>query len=98
MSAPGVAARQNAYIRTFRKHGAVNPEKAKTLKKLGITPTKIFERMEKTEIFVKTEEDKYYMDEQKAEYFIMRRIKYAKLWLGIIVFAAVIIYLIYGNL
>lgn len=96
MSGGGIIAKQNRYLQAFKNAGATSSKTAKSLKKLGIVPIAAFYRMEKAGVFVKTEEDKYYMDMQKAEDFIIKRAKYARLLLGVVVFAVITIYLVKG--
>jgi hypothetical protein len=93
MSGGGIIARQNSYLRSFKNAGATSPKTAKTLKKLHIVPVAVFDRMEKAGVFVKIEEDKYYMDEQKVGEFIAKRTRYARILLVAVVSVAVIVYI-----
>jgi hypothetical protein len=96
MNGGTIIARQNRYMQAFRKTRAISQETAKSLKKLGIDPIGVFSRMEKARVFIKTEEDKYYMDLQQAEKFIAKRAKYARIILGVAVFAVITVYIIKG--
>ncbi|MDF2840231.1 MAG: hypothetical protein K0Q99_1003 [Clostridia bacterium] len=96
MNGGTIIARQNRYMRTFKNAKATSPEKAKSLKKLGIAHMGVFSRMEKAGVFVQTEEDKYYMDIIQAESFIAKRAGYARIALGLVVFAVITVYLIKG--
>ncbi len=98
MGASGMIAKQNSYIRAFRQHKATSPKSARSLKQLKITPTGVFHRMEKSGVFVKTEENTYYMDAEKAENFIKKRAFYARLLLGAVICAGVVFYLVTGNM
>ncbi|OGO78705.1 MAG: hypothetical protein A2Y23_08575 [Clostridiales bacterium GWB2_37_7] len=96
MSGGGIIAKQNTYLKSFKKAAATSPKTAKSLKKLGIAPDAVFERLEKAGVFVKTEDDKYYMDELKVQKFITKRANFARMILGAVVFTVITIYLING--
>lgn len=98
MGISGIIAKQNSYLRAFRQYKANSPKSAKSLKQLKITPTGVFYRMEKSGVFVKMEQDTYYMDMEKAESFIKKRTLYARLLLGGIICAGVVVYLALGNM
>ena len=94
MSGGAIVARQNRYMRTFQSAGATSEETAKTLKELGVVPIGIFRRLEKLGVFVRLDDNRYYMNEQMASNFVSRRSKYARLVLGVFGIALAIWYLV----
>jgi hypothetical protein len=96
MSGGTIIAKQNRCLQAFKKAGATNVKTARSLKKLHIVPDPVFYKLEKSGVFVKAEEDKYYMNEQTAEKFIVRRARNARLLLGVVVFAVITVYLVKG--
>lgn len=98
MSAGAIIARQNMYMRAFRKAGATNAETAKSLKELGIVPIGIFYRMEKAGVFQKTEDGRYFMSEDRAHNYVLRRARYAWIMTGALLIGLALVYLIGGSL
>jgi hypothetical protein len=96
VSGGGIIAKQNRYLQAFKNAGATSAKTAKSLKKLGVEPAAVFYKLEGSGVFIQTEEGKYYMDKQKAEAFIQKRAKYARLLLGAAVFTVITVYLING--
>lgn len=96
MNSGTIIARQNKYMQAFKNGKITSKERAKSLKKLGIEPLGVFQKMEKAGVFVNIEDDKYYMDLQQAESFIIKRARNARLLLGVGVFAVITFYLING--
>ncbi|MDF2531112.1 MAG: hypothetical protein K0Q65_693 [Clostridia bacterium] len=96
MSGGTIISKQNRCLQSFKKAGATSPKTARSLKKLHIVPDSVFYKMEKAGVFVKAEEDKYYMNQEQAEHFIVKRARNARLLLGVVVFAVVTVYLVKG--
>jgi hypothetical protein len=79
-----IVARQNRYIRTFRKAGAANPERARRLQDAGIRETWVFRRMVRRGVFVEVSPGRYYLEEKAAEQFVNDRRARALMLLGIV--------------
>ncbi len=87
--------KQNEYMKVFRKAGATDAAKARTLAELGIKPSRIFRRMQDKDVFRSGRTpDTFYIDEAAAEEFVesRRRRVYYMMLLAIIV-AALIFFL-----
>lgn len=83
--------KQNQYLRTFRKEGAVDPARAKTLAELGLRPSRIFQRMQDKDVFRPGRApETFYLDESAAEEFVdaRRRRAFYMLLLMLVVAAA----------
>jgi hypothetical protein len=90
-----VIIKQNEYMRRFRKAGATYAAKARSLAELGITPSRIFRKMEDKCIFLPGRTpDTYYMDANAAEDFVeARRRRAFYMLLLVIIVAAVVFFL-----
>ena len=69
-----IIARQNKYIRAFRKAGAVSPGSSIRLTDHGMRNSFIFDRLVRMGIIVPVGNDLYYLDEQKEMQVRKRRI------------------------
>jgi hypothetical protein len=90
-----VIIKQNEYLRRFRKAGATEAAKARTLAELDVKPDRIFRKMEGKDVFRPGRApDTYYLDLSAAEDFLQarrRRVYYTLLL--IIIVAAVLFFL-----
>jgi len=75
MAGEYVIIKQNQYLRVFRKAGATDRGRARTLADLGISETHIFRGMADKGVFVASGGDSYYLDENAADEFIAARRK-----------------------
>jgi hypothetical protein len=73
-SAAYIIIKQNQYMKTFRKAGAVDPARAKPLAELGLRHSHIFQKMVDKEIFRPGRSpESFYIDERAAEEFVEAR-------------------------
>jgi hypothetical protein len=77
MSGEYVIIKQNQYMRIFRKAGATDRPRARTLADLGVRESWIFRRMADKGVFVSAGNGAYYMDENAAAEFVAARRKRA---------------------
>lgn len=64
---------QRQYISAFLLNGCTSPEKAKTLKELGIKESPRFKNMESQWVFVKSTDSKYYLDLKALDQYRRRK-------------------------
>jgi hypothetical protein len=90
-----VIIKQNQYMKKFRQAGATDPARAKPLAELGITPTRIFRRMQDKDVFRPGRApDTFYIDANAAEEFVdARRRRTFYMMLLILIVAAVMFFL-----
>jgi hypothetical protein len=90
-----VIIKQNEYMRRFRRAGATDPARARTLEDLGVKPSLIFRKMVARDVFRSGRApETYYLDESAAEEFVdarRRRIFFTLLLM--LVLAAVLFFL-----
>jgi hypothetical protein len=90
-----VIIKQNEYMRRFRRAGATDPARARTLEDLGVKPSPIFRKMLARDVFRNGRApETYYLDESAAEEFVdarRRRIFFTLLLM--LVLAAVLFFL-----
>ena len=65
--------KQNQYIRRFRSTGTVSADRAKSLKEIGFYESWIFKHMVNQGVFIRSYNDRYYMDEFVARSFCWKR-------------------------
>lgn len=89
-----IVARQNQYIRTFRKAEALSADRAIRPQDLGIHETWIFRRLVQRGVFVEATPGCYYLEEIAAEQFVRDRRFRALTFLGVVT----VLFLIYAVL
>ncbi len=72
-----VLVQENLYMNAFRKLGATNIENAKTLEVLKCKHNLAFKKLVDRGVFIKTKNNNYYMDEEKAIKFIHARRRFS---------------------
>lgn len=86
--------RQNEYMKRFRKAGATDAMKARSLAEMGVKPDRIFRRMEGKAIFLAGRNpNTYYLDVSAAEDFVERRRRRVFYALLLILAVAVVLFL-----
>lgn len=93
-----IIVRQNRYFHAFRIAGATSVQTAKTLKEMDIVPNGIFYRLEKAGVFEKSDGDRYFMNQEKAQEYFIRRRKYAWIMVGLIGIVILIAYMLNGTI
>ncbi len=97
MSAAAVIAlRRKKFIRRFAERGATSSDKAILFADLQMRPSWIFEQMVTRGVFVRLENNRYYMNEQSAQAFLaaQRRRALAIASVSLLVFLIVLLALI----
>jgi hypothetical protein len=89
---------QNKYMRVFRKVGAVDRGRARTLADLGLRETGIFRRMADRGVFVEAGNGAYYMDENAAAEFVAARRKRAFIAFALVVLVMLLLWMFNGKL
>jgi hypothetical protein len=87
MSGAVIVGHQNRLMRRFRDAQATGPKSARTLAELDCRDSWIFRRMAAWGVFIGMDDGRYYMDEEKARWFVKRR------WQRMLVFLATVILL-----
>lgn len=87
--------KQNEYMKKFRQAGATDPARAKPLAEIGVTPSRIFRRMQDKDVFRPGRApETFYIDANAAEEFIdARRRRTFYTLLLILIVAAVMFFL-----
>ncbi|MBN2265910.1 MAG: hypothetical protein JW775_08865 [Candidatus Aminicenantes bacterium] len=90
-----IIVKQNEYMRKFRKAGATDAAKARTLSALGVKNDRIYRKMRDKDIFRPGRApDTFYLDESAAEDFVeARRRRMFYMLLLILVAAALMFFL-----
>jgi hypothetical protein len=95
MSDAYIIIKQNEYMRRFRRAGATDPMRAKTLADLGIKASRIFRSMQDKAIFLPGRDpETHYMDTNAAEDFIASRRKRAFLLLLLGLAVVIVLFLL----
>jgi hypothetical protein len=68
-----IIAKRNRYVRIFRKADALSPQKTISPVEHGIRDSFVFRKLVRQGIFVRVNEEKYYLDENR--YSLIKRIK-----------------------
>ncbi len=72
-----VLVQENMYMNAFRKLGAISIENSKTLEELKCKHNLAFKKLVGRGVFIKIEDNKYYLDEEKAKEFIYARRRFS---------------------
>ena len=72
-----VLVQENMYMNLFRKTGSTNIDNAKTLEELKCRENFAFKKLIGRRVLIKTEDNKYYMDKEKAKEFICSRRRFS---------------------
>jgi len=88
-----VIRKQNKYIKKFKGAGAVSEASAKTLKEIGIVEDFIFRSMVQRGVFIKTEEEKYYINCDISDRFVLKR---SKLLIAVFVALSIFAFIYYA--
>jgi hypothetical protein len=73
MSGAAVVMHQNRLMRRFRDAGATSPKSALALADIGCRDSWVFRRMAARGVFEKTDDGRYYMEEDSARLFVEAR-------------------------
>jgi hypothetical protein len=82
-----VIRKQNRYIQKFKDSGAISESNARPLKEMGIKEDYIFRSMVKRGVFIGTEGEKYYINLNISDEFIIKRSRFL-----IIIFVALVVF------
>jgi hypothetical protein len=88
-----IIAIQNKIIRKFRTSGTTSIKSAKTLEELEIGHKLIFNKLVRKGVIVQRG-DKFYLDEQQAKEFLLRRRRTAIIALALIIIGFSLFYLL----
>jgi hypothetical protein len=90
-----VIIKQNEYLRRFRKAGATEAAKARTLAELNMKPDRIFRKMADKDVFRPGRApETYYLDLSAAEDFIQARRRRIFYTLILIIVVAAVLFLL----
>jgi hypothetical protein len=98
MGGASVIVKENQYMRVFRRAGAVDPDRARTLDELGVRETRIFRRMADRGVFVAAGNGAFYMDRDAAAEFVTRRRKRALFMLILVLLALLALFFLNGRI
>ena len=88
-----VIRKQNKYIDSFNKVGAIDATNAISLSEIGIRRSFIFDRMVSRGVFIQCADDKFYIDNKAAVYFKEYRRRKALIFLAVVLAIVGICYL-----
>ena len=85
MSGAVVVRHQNRLMRRFRDAKATSPNAATTLVEVGCRNSWTFRRLAARGVFIETDNDRYYMDEEAARSFVKRRRRVIFIFLAVVI-------------
>ena len=72
------------FIRIFRTLGATSKENAKTVQELGCATNKVFRYLLDDGVIIAAEDQRYYLDNARSDFWVARRRRRALKWAGIL--------------